>query len=246
LFFCCQVTLRSIQLTTGIIPQVDNTLIIFDEIQSVKRGLLALKYFYEDAPQYHIMAAGSLLGLSIHKDDSFPVGKVNFLDLYPLSYQEFLLAIGKTALLDTLKSRDWKLIKAFKGQYVDLLKQYCYIGGMPEVVDAFIQDGDYKEVRNIQNSILESYDKDFSKHPPLDIVPRIKMVWNAIPSQLAKENRKFIFGAVKSGGRAKEFELAIMWLEDAGLIYKINRVSNASLPLGRFEDISALINDLIT
>jgi len=237
--FDIQRILRSIQLATGIIPQVDKTLIIFDEIQSVKRGLLALKYFYEDAPQYHVMAAGSLLGLSIHKDDSFPVGKVNFLDMYPLSYQEFLLAIGKTALLDTLKSRDWKLIKAFKGQYVDLLKQYYFIGGMPEVVEAFIQDGDYKEVRNIQNSILESYDKDFSKHPPLDIVPRIKMVWNAIPSQLAKENRKFIFGAVKSGGRAKEFELAIMWLQDAGLIYKVNRVSNASLPLGGFEDISA-------
>ena len=237
--FDIQRILRSIQLATGIIPQVEKTLIIFDEIQSVKRGLLALKYFYEDAPQYHVMAAGSLLGLSIHKDDSFPVGKVNFQDLYPLSFQEFLLAIGKTALLDTLKSRDWKLIRAFKGQYVDLLKQYYYIGGMPEVVDAFIQDGDYNEVRNIQNSILESYDKVFSKHPPLDIVPRIKMVWNAIPSQLAKENRKFIFGAVKSGGRAKEFELAIMWLQDAGLIYKVNRVSNASLPLGGFEDISA-------
>ena len=237
--FDIQRILRSIQLTTGIIPQVGKTLIILDEIQSVKRGLLALKYFHEDAPEYHVMAAGSLLGLSIHKNDSFPVGKINFLDLYPLSYQEFLWAIGKTALLDTLKSRDWTLIKAFKGQYIDLLKQYYYIGGMPEVVDAYIRNGDYKEVRTIQNAILESYDKDFSKHPPLDTVPRIKMVWNALPSQLAKENRKFIYGAIKSGGRAKEFELAIMWLQDAGLIYKVNRVSNASLPLGGFEDISA-------
>ena len=237
--FDIQRILRSIQLVTGIIPQVGKTLIIFDEIQSVRRGLLALKYFYEDAPQYHVMAAGSLLGLSIHKDDSFPVGKVDFLNLFPLSYQEFLSAIGKNALLDTLKSRDWVLIKAFKGQYIDLLKQYYYIGGMPEVVDAFIRDGDYKEVRTIQNSILESYDKDFSKHPPLDLVPRIKMVWNVLPSQLAKENRKFIYGAVKSGGRAKEFELAIMWLQDAGLLYKVNRVSNASLPLGGFEDINA-------
>jgi len=237
--FDIQRILRSIQLATGIIPQVGKTLIIFDEVQSVRRGLLALKYFYEDAPQYHVMAAGSLLGLSIHKDDSFPVGKVDFLNLYPLSYQEFLLAIGKTELLDTLKSRDWTLIKAFKGHYIDMLKQYYYIGGMPEVVDAFIRDGDYKEVRTIQNSILESYDKDFSKHPPMEIVPRIKMVWNAIPSQLAKENRKFIFGAVKSGARAKEFELAIMWLQDAGLLYKVNRVSNASLPLGGFEDINA-------
>jgi len=237
--FDIQRILRSIQLATDIVPQAGKTLIIFDEIQSVKRGLLALKYFHEDAPQYHVIAAGSLLGLSIHKDDSFPVGKVDFLNLHPLSYQEFLLAIGKTALLDTLKSRDWTLISAFKGQYVDLLKQYYYIGGMPEVVNAFIRDGDFKEVRTIQNTILESYDKDFSKHPPLDIVPRIKMVWNVLPSQLAKENRKFIFGAVKSGGRAKEFELAIIWLQDAGLIYKVNRVSNASLPLGGFEDSNA-------
>lgn len=237
--FDIQRILRSIQLATGIIPQAGKTLIIFDEIQSVRRGLLALKYFYEDAPEYHVMAAGSLLGLSIHKDDSFPVGKVDFLNLYPLSYQEFLLAIGKTALLETLKSRDWVLIKAFKGQYVDLLKYYYYVGGMPEVVDAYIRNGDFKEVRTLQNSILESYDKDFSKHPPLELVPRIKMVWNAIPSQLSKENRKFIFGAVKSGARAKEFELAIMWLQDAGLLYKVNRVSNASLPLGGFEDINA-------
>lgn len=237
--FDIQRILHSIQLATGIIPQVGKTLIVFDEIQSVKRGLLALKYFYEDAPQYHVIAAGSLLGLSIHKDDSFPVGKVDFLNLYPLSYQEFILAMGNAALLDTLKSQDWTLIKAFKGQYIELLKQYYYIGGMPEVIDTFIRDGDYNEVREVQNSILESYDNDFSKHPPLDIVPRIKMVWNAIPSQLAKENRKFIYGAIKTGGRAKEFELAIMWLQDAGLIHKINRVSNASLPLGGFEDNSA-------
>lgn len=237
--FDIQRIIRSIQLVTGITPQEGKTLIVFDEIQSVRRGLLALKYFFEDAPQYHVVAAGSLLGLSIHKEDSFPVGKVDFLDLYPLSYQEFLLAIGKTALLDALKSRDWKLIQAFKGQYIDLLRHYYFIGGMPEVVKSFVQHGDFKEVRTIQKAILQSYDNDFSKHPPLDTVPRIKMVWNAIPSQLAKENRKFIFGAVKNGGRAKEFELAIMWLEDAGLIYKINRVSNPILTLGGFQDMSA-------
>lgn len=237
--FDIQRILRSIQLVTGITPQIGKTLIIFDEVQIVKRGLLALKYFYEDAPQYHVIAAGSLLGLSIHKEDSFPVGKVEFLNLYPLSYHEFLLAMGKSMLLDTLKSQDWTLIKAFKGQFIELLRQYYYVGGMPEVVDTFILNGNYKEVRKIQNSILESYDNDFSKHPPLEIVPRIRMVWDAIPSQLAKENRKFIFGAVKNGGRAKDFELAIMWLNDAGLIYKINRASNASLPLGGFEDANA-------
>jgi hypothetical protein len=214
-------------------------LIIFDEIQSVKRGLLALKYFYEDAPQYHVMAAGSLLGLSIHTNESFPVGKVDFLHLYPLSYQEFMLAMGKRGLLETLQSQDWKLINTFKGQYIDLLKQYYFVGGMPEVVDAYIRNNDYQEVRTIQHTILESFDNDFSKHPPLDLVPRLKMVWNAIPSQLAKENRKFIYGAVKRGGRAKEFELAIEWLQDAGLLYKVNRVSNATIPLGGFEDISA-------
>lgn len=231
--------LRSVQLLTGIIPKPGETLIIFDEIQSVKRGLLSLKYFYEDAPEYHIIAAGSLLGLSIHKDDSFPVGKVDFLELYPLSYEEFIVALGKNSLLDALHRRDWELTKAFKSNYIELLKQYYYIGGMPEVVKSFIQNNDYNEVREIQNSILESYNNDFSKHSPIEIVPRIKMIWNSIPSQLAKENRKFIYGAVKSGGRAKEFEVAIMWLEDAGLIHKISRVSNASLPLDGFVDIGA-------
>ena len=231
--------LRSVQLITGIIPKPGETLIIFDEIQSVKRGLLSLKYLYEDAPEYHIIAAGSLLGLSIHKDDSFPVGKVDFLELYPLSYEEFIVALGKNSLLDALHRRDWELTKAFKSNYIELLKQYYYIGGMPEVVNSFIQNNDYNEVREIQNSILESYNNDFSKHSPIEIVPRIKMIWNSIPSQLAKENRKFIYGAVKSGGRAKEFEVAIMWLEDAGLIHKISRVSNASLPLEGFVDIGA-------
>lgn len=231
--------LRSIQLITGIIPQPGETLIIFDEIQSVKRGLLSLKYFFEDAPEYHIIAAGSLLGLSIHKDDSFPVGKVDFLELYPLSFEEFTLAMEKKSLLDALHGQEWELVKAFKSNYTELLKQYYYTGGMPEVVRSFIQNNDYNEVREIQNSILESYNNDFSKHPPLEIVPRIKLIWNAIPSQLAKENRKFIYGAVKSGGRAKEFEVAIMWLEDAGLIHKISRVSNASLPLNGFADIGA-------
>lgn len=231
--------LRFVQLATGIIPREGKTLIIFDEIQSVKRGLLALKYFYEDAPQYHVMSAGSLLGLSIHTNESFPVGKVDFLHLYPLSYQEFMLAMGKRGLMETLQSQDWNLINTFKGQYIDLLKQYYFVGGMPEVVDAYIRNNDYQEVRTIQHTILESFDNDFSKHPPLDLIPRLKMVWNAIPSQLAKENRKFIYGAVKRGGRAKEFELAIEWLLDAGLLYKVNRVSNATIPLGGFEDISA-------
>jgi predicted AAA+ superfamily ATPase len=164
---------------------------------------------------------------------------VDFLELYPLSYEEFIVALGKNSLLDALHRRDWELTKAFKSNYIELLKQYYYIGGMPEVVKSFIQNNDYNEVREIQNSILESYNNDFSKHSPIEIVPRIKMIWNSIPSQLAKENRKFIYGAVKSGGRAKEFEVAIMWLEYAGLIHIISRVSNASLPLDGFVDIGA-------
>lgn len=237
--FDVQRMLRSVQLATGVIPQAGKTLIIFDEIQTVRRGLLALKYFYEESPQYHVMAAGSLLGMSVHPGDSFPVGKVDFLNLYPLSFHEFLMARAEEPLLETLETRDWTLIKAFRGQYVDLLRHYYYTGGMPEVVDVFVREGDFAKVRMVQNAILESYDQDFSKYPPLEMVPRIKMVWNAIPSQLAKENRKFIYGALKPGGRAKEFELAIMWLQDAGLIHKVNRVSNASLPLGGFEDTGA-------
>ncbi|MCK9303855.1 MAG: AAA family ATPase [Bacteroidales bacterium] len=231
--------LRSVQLVTGILPIPGETLIIFDELQSVPRGLLSLKYFYEDVPEYHIVAAGSLLGLSTHHDDSFPVGKVDFLELCPLSFEEFLIATGNESLHKTVQSQEWKLIKAFRNNYIELLKHYYYIGGMPEVVSSFIQSNNYTFAREIQSAILESYINDFSKHPPLDIVPRIKMVWDAIPSQLAKENRKFIYGAIKSGGRAKEFELAIMWLEEAGLIHKVNRITNASLPLKGFADINA-------
>lgn len=237
--FDIQRILSSIQLVTGIVPNTNSTLIIFDEIQAVKRGLLALKYFYEDAPEYHIIAAGSLLGISVHKGESFPVGKINFLNLFPLSFEEFLMALNQQDLLNTLYRRDWFLIKTFRNKYINLLRQYYYIGGMPEVVTQFVQNGNYQDAREIQNSILESYNNDFSKHPPLDIVPRIKMVWNALPSQLAKENRKFIFGSLKTGGRAKEFELAIMWLEEAGVIHKINRVSNVSLPLNGFEEHNA-------
>lgn len=231
--------MRSIQLITGIKPVAGETLIIFDEIQSVKRGLLSLKYLHDAAPEYHIVAAGSLLGISLHAGDSFPVGKVEFMDLYPLSFEEFMMAMGQDALLETILSEDYTLVSAFRDKYIELLKQYYYVGGMPEVVQEFALNGDFKQVRSIQNDILRSYDNDFSKHPPLDIIPRLKMVWNNIPSQLSRENKKFVFGAVKQGSRAKNFELAIAWLQDAGVIHKITRISNASLPLKGFEDINA-------
>ena len=222
--------LMAIQLVTGIVVDTE-TLIIFDEIQEAPRGLTALKY--------HVVAAGSLLGIAMHSNDSFPVGKVDFMDLYPLSFSEFLEAVGQEAFARLLAKKDWGLIAAFRSKLIDLLKQYYYVGGMPEVVNAFINHKDYAEVRQLQQTILDSYDRDFSKHAPIAEVPRIRMVWRSIPAQLAKENKKFIYGVVKEGARAKDFELAIEWLIDAGLIYKVSRVKKAGIPLSAYEDFSA-------
>ena len=230
--------LMAIQLVTGIVVDTE-TLIIFDEIQEAPRGLTALKYFQEKAPQYHVVAAGSLLGIAMHSNDSFPVGKVDFMDLYPLSFSEFLEAVGQEAFARLLAKKDWGLIAAFRSKLIDLLKQYYYVGGMPEVVNAFINHKDYAEVRQLQQTILDSYDRDFSKHSPIAEVPRIRMIWRSVPAQLAKENKKFIYGVVKEGTRAKDFELAIEWLIDAGLIYKVSRVKKAGIPLSAYEDFSA-------
>ena len=230
--------LMAIQLVTGIVVDTE-TLIIFDEIQEAPRGLTALKYFQEKAPQYHVVAAGSLLGIAMHSNDSFPVGKVDFMDLYPLSFSEFLEAVGQEAFAHLLAKKDWGLIAAFRSKLIDLLKQYYYVGGMPEVVNAFINHKDYAEVRQLQQTILDSYDRDFSKHAPIAEVPRIRMIWRSVPAQLAKENKKFIYGVVKEGARAKDFELAIEWLIDAGLIYKVSRVKKAGIPLSAYEDFSA-------
>lgn len=230
--------LMAIQLVTGIVVDTE-TLIIFDEIQEAPRGLTALKYFQEKAPQYHVVAAGSLLGIAMHSNDSFPVGKVDFMDLYPLSFSEFLEAVGQEAFARLLAKKDWGLIAAFRSKLIDLLKQYYYVGGMPEVVNAFINHKDYAEVRQLQQTILDSYDRDFSKHAPIAEVTRIRMIWRSVPAQLAKENKKFIYGVVKEGARAKDFELAIEWLIDAGLIYKVSRVKKAGIPLSAYEDFSA-------
>ena len=230
--------LMAIQLVTGIVVDTE-TLIIFDEIQEAPRGLTALKYFQEKAPQYHVVAAGSLLGIAMHSNDSFPVGKVDFMELYPISFSEFLEAVGQEAFARLLAKKDWGLIAAFRSKLIDLLKQYYYVGGMPEVVNAFINHKDYAEVRQLQQTILDSYDRDFSKHAPIAEVPRIRMIWRSVPAQLAKENKKFIYGVVKEGARAKDFELAIEWLIDAGLIYKVSRVKKAGIPLSAYEDFSA-------
>jgi predicted AAA+ superfamily ATPase len=231
--------ITALQIETGIQVNPENTLIILDEIQEAEGAITSLKYFCENAPQYHIIAAGSLLGVAMHKHTSFPVGKVEFLDLYPLNYTEFLLALDQQPLLDLLKSKDWILIKSFKEKYIQILRQYYYIGGMPEVVLSYRTQNDFKEVRVIQKRILTAYEHDFSKHAPSDIVPRIRMLWNSIPSQLAKENKKFIYGAVKPGSRAKDYELALSWLIDCGLVHKVCRVSKPGIPLKAYEDYNA-------
>lgn len=229
-----------------IIPAIDaathqtskpgKTLIFLDEIQEAVNGITALKYFYENAPEYHIIAAGSLLGLELHKQTSFPVGKVQFMTLHPMSFLEFLDALGENALTGFIEKQDWDNINLFATKLKDLLKQYYYVGGMPEAVLAFSETRDWREVREIQNEILESYDRDFSKHAPEDIVPRIRQLWNSLPAQLSKENRKFLYGVVREGARAREYEIALQWLFDGGMIHRVSNVSAPRLPLKSYED----------
>lgn len=236
--FDIQRIIANLQWTTDVTIDED-TLIILDEIQEAPRGITALKYFQEKAPQYHVIAAGSLLGIAMHKNDSFPVGKVDFMHLYPLSFYEFLNAIGEKKMVDLLQAKDWTMLTMVRAKFEERLRQYYFVGGMPAAVLAFVNDGDLNKVRTIQKSIIEAYERDFSKHAPAIEVPRIRMVWHSIPSQLSKENRKFIYGMIKEGARAKDFELAIEWLKDAGLIYKVNRCKKAQLPLAAYEDFSA-------
>ncbi|MDD3722825.1 MAG: ATP-binding protein [Lutibacter sp.] len=229
----------ALQAESGLTIHPENTLLIFDEIQAVPEAITALKYFYEDMPEYHIVAAGSLLGVALHAHISFPVGKVAFMDLVPLTFLEFLDAIGENALVEMLHSADWKLITAYKSKYIERLRQYYYVGGMPEAVLKFSENNNFTEVRIIQKQILEAYEQDFSKHAPLEIVPRIRMIWNSIPAQLAKEHRKFIYGIIKEGSRAKDYELAISWLIDCGQISKVCRANKPVIPLKAYEDRSA-------
>ena len=231
--------IMGLELYAGRKIEPENTLLIFDEVQEVPRALSSLKYFYENAPQYHIVCAGSLLGIALHEGTSFPVGKVDFLKLYPLSFREFLMATGKERFAELLDKLDFAMVTSFKQTYIDALKQYYFVGGMPEAVQSFAEDKDFNEVRNIQKRILAAYEQDFSKHAPNEIVPKIRMLWNSIPSQLAKENKKFIYGLVREGARAKEYETAIMWLTDCGLVHKVSRVNAAGIPLKAYEDLKA-------
>ena len=217
----------------------ENALLIFDEVQEVPRALAALKYFCEDAPQYHIVCAGSLLGIALHRGTSFPVGKVDFLKLYPLSFQEFLMAIGKQQFSELLDQQDFSMITSFRETYADALKQYYFVGGMPEAVESFAENQDFNEVRQIQKRILAAYEQDFSKHAPNEAVPRLRMLWNSIPAQLAKENKKFIYGLVREGARAKDYETALLWLSDCGLVHRVSRVNAPGIPLRVYEDMKA-------
>ncbi len=216
-----------------------DTLIFLDEIQAAPHGITSLKYFCENAPQYHVIAAGSLLGIELHEGESFPVGKVQFMYLYPMNFIEFTLALGEKGLAKVLMDKNWDLLNMFAPKYMELLKYYYYVGGMPEAVLSFSKKRNWNEVRTIQKEILSSYQSDMSKHAPSEIVPRITDVWKSIPAQLSKENRKFIYGVVREGARAREYEVALEWLKDAGLIYKVYNVKVPKLPLVAYEDRAA-------
>ena len=231
--------IEMLEIEVGFKINQKDTLIIFDEVQEIPRALKALKYFQETAPEYHIIAAGSLLGIALHEGTSFPVGKVDFCDLFPLTFREFLLACGEEKLVEILDRNDLDAMHILKTKYKDYLKYYYYIGGMPEAVLEFITNRDMKSVRNVQNRLLYAYENDLSKHAPKEIVTRIRMLWNSIPAQLAKENKKFIYGLIREGARAKEYEVAITWLMDVGLVYKINRVKKPDFPLRAYQDFSA-------
>jgi len=231
--------IMALQIESGVMIEAENTLIIFDEVQEVPRALTSLKYFCENAPQYHLIAAGSLLGVALHPGTSFPVGKVDFLHLYPLDFLEFLTATGNEPLVDLLKTGDFSLITSFKGKYIDLLKQYYYVGGMPEAVVNFADSQDYTQVRDVQMRLLVAYEQDFSKQAPNETIPRIRMLWKSIPSQLARENRKFVYGQIRQGARAREYELAMAWLIDCGLVHKVHRITKPDMPLAAYQDFSA-------
>lgn len=231
--------IRSLSAISGVSIKPSTTLLILDEIQEVERGLASLKYFCEKAPEYHVAVAGSLLGITLHEGTSFPVGKVDMLYMYPMDFEEFLLAMGKEQLVELLRSNSWSALTPLRGMLTELLRQYYFVGGMPEAVKAYVERGDIWEVRSIHSKIIDAYRNDMSKHAPKQQVLRINMVWNSIPSQLARDNKKFIYGALRKGARANDFEIAIQWLVDSGLVHKVHRISKPVVPLKFYEDMSS-------
>lgn len=231
--------IRSLSAISGVSIKPSTTLLILDEIQEVERGLASLKYFCEKAPEYHVAVAGSLLGITLHEGTSFPVGKVDMLYMYPMDFEEFLLAMGKEQLVELLRNNSWAALTPLRGMLTELLRQYYFVGGMPEAVKTYVERGDIWEVRSIHSKIIDAYRNDMSKHVPKQQVQRINMVWNSIPSQLARDNKKFIYGALRKGARANDFEIAIQWLIDSGLVHKVHRISKPVVPLKFYEDMSS-------
>lgn len=231
--------IRSMSAISGVSIKPSTTLLILDEIQEVERGLASLKYFCEKAPEYHVAVAGSLLGITLHEGTSFPVGKVDMLYMYPMDFEEFLLAMGKEQLVELLRSNSWTALTPLRGMLTELLRQYYFVGGMPEAVKTYVERGDIWEVRSIHSKIIDAYRNDMSKHVPKQQVQRINMVWNSIPSQLARDNKKFIYGALRKGARANDFEIAIQWLVDSGLVHKVHRISKPVVPLKFYEDMAS-------
>lgn len=231
--------IRSMSAISGVSIKPSTTLLILDEIQEVERGLASLKYFCEKAPEYHVAVAGSLLGITLHDGTSFPVGKVDMLYMYPMDFEEFLLAMGKEQLVELLRNNSWVALTPLRGMLTELLRQYYFVGGMPEAVKTYVERGDIWEVRSIHSKIIDAYRNDMSKHVPKQQVQRINMVWNSIPSQLARDNKKFIYGALRKGARANDFEIAIQWLVDSGLVHKVHRISKPVVPLKFYEDMAS-------
>ena len=231
--------LRALRALSGVDITPEDTLIVLDEVQDVPEVLEALKYFCEEAPEYHIAVAGSLLGISLHNGVSYPVGKVNEINVYPMNFEEFVLAKGETEVFKLIVNRDYMTMNLIHEKMVDLLRQYYYVGGMPEAVKKYVESDSLIEVRRIQKEILNGYELDLSKHAPKEQVPRIRMVWKSIPSQLFKDNKKFIYGALRKGARANDFEIAIQWLVDSGLVYKVPKCTKPALPLDVYEDLSS-------
>ncbi|MCQ2608594.1 MAG: ATP-binding protein [Bacteroidales bacterium] len=231
--------LLGLQAISNVTIDGENTLVILDEIQEVPRGLHLLKYFCEKTPWLHIVVAGSLLGITLHKGESYPVGKVNIIRMYPMSFMEFANAVGESQLIEILRSRDYSLMSVMHTKLIDLLRQYYFVGGMPEIVKSYIKEKNIAHIRQLQSEILNTYQKDISKHSVPEHATRILQVLNSIPSQLAKENKKFIYGVLRKGARATQYELAIQWLINAGLVHKVPRVSVVKTPLKFYEDLSA-------
>jgi predicted AAA+ superfamily ATPase len=231
--------LAGLEIEAGFKIEPRGVLIIFDEIQECPQALTSLKYFNENAPQYDIVAAGSMLGVAHSGGTGFPVGKVEFMNLYPLSFEEFALALGQERFVELIRKKEFRVISGFREKYLELLRKYCYVGGMPEVVRHFVNNNDFKAVREIQARIIKSYEKDFSKHIPANTAAKAALLWKSIPAQLTKENKKFIYGVIRQGARAKEYETALAWLSDSGLIYKVHKIKKPALPAAAYEDFNA-------